>query len=46
MSEYCIDFVLTLLQDVFEETGCAVCGKLTQFGTMDRAFLEVENVSL
>jgi len=37
--------VLNTSPDVFEETGCAVCGKLTPICTMEE-LSEVENVSL
>ena len=39
------DFCADTSPDVFEETGCAVCGKLTPICTMEE-LSEVENVSL
>jgi len=45
MSEYCIRFCADTSPDVFEKTGCAVCGKLTPICTMEE-LSEVENVSL
>jgi hypothetical protein len=39
------DFCADTSPDVFEETGCAVCGKLTPICTMEE-LSEIENVSL
>ena len=45
MSEDCVRFCADTSPDVFEEAGCAVCGKLTPICEMEE-LSEVENVSL
>jgi hypothetical protein len=42
VSDFCID----TSPDVFEEAGCAVCGKLTPIYEMEEELSEVENLSL
>ena len=45
MSEYLLNFCADTSPNVFEETVCAVCGKLTPICKMEE-LSEVENINL